>query len=234
MNSVLLFDSDKMENDLFELKDARAEHIFHHLKLKAHDTLNTTLIGLGVGQSQIVKCEKTCVVIKPLQHQALPSSALKLSVGLSRPPTMKKILEHATTFGVTEFELFQAALSEKSYASSKVLSPKSVHELICLGLSQSRTYSELPSVQITKSWTLSPSVPSYYLDAQASLNLLTSDFKAQRPCHFLLGPERGWTDQERQQLQAAGATAISLGPSTLRVEHAVFALLGQWHLLQKA
>jgi RsmE family RNA methyltransferase len=41
----------------------------------------------------------------------------------------------------------------------------------------------------------------------------------------LIGPEGGWTDQERDQFTAAGWKAVSLGPFVLRAETAVCAAL---------
>jgi 16S rRNA (uracil1498-N3)-methyltransferase len=49
---------------------------------------------------------------------------------------------------------------------------------------------------------------------------------------LLVGPEGGWTDREREQAQAAGWSAVSLGPLVLRAETAATAALalvmGAW------
>lgn len=234
MNSVLLFDSDRYENDQYLLKDVRAQHILQHLKLTTHDTLHITLVGEGLGVAEILNTQSNSVLLRVNQHDRRLPSQVKVSVGLSRPPTMKKILEHGTTLGVGHFDLFQAQLSEKSYANSKVLETNSIHELICLGLSQSRYYAHLPQVNITSSWQIDPDIANFYLDAQGEQTLLTTDFDVNMPCHFLLGPERGWTHSEREQLQSAGARCLRLAPTTLRVEHALFSLMGQWHLLKES
>jgi 16S rRNA (uracil1498-N3)-methyltransferase len=64
--------------------------------------------------------------------------------------------------------------------------------------------------------------------------LCAFEFRPGDATSFLIGPEGGWTDQERLQFNAAGWTAVSLGPSILRTETAVCAALGvlaQMHLL---
>jgi 16S rRNA U1498 N3-methylase RsmE len=40
---------------------------------------------------------------------------------------------------------------------------------------------------------------------------------------YLIGPEGGWTDAERAAFDAAGITAVSLGPTILRIETAAVA-----------
>ncbi|MBD3336479.1 MAG: RsmE family RNA methyltransferase, partial [Candidatus Eisenbacteria bacterium] len=42
----------------------------------------------------------------------------------------------------------------------------------------------------------------------------------------LIGPEGGWSEEEKQMLAAARALAVSLGPHRLRSETAVVHLLG--------
>jgi 16S rRNA (uracil1498-N3)-methyltransferase len=42
---------------------------------------------------------------------------------------------------------------------------------------------------------------------------------------LLIGPEGGWTDEERSEFTAAGWVPVSLGPSILRAETAALAAL---------
>jgi 16S rRNA (uracil1498-N3)-methyltransferase len=46
----------------------------------------------------------------------------------------------------------------------------------------------------------------------------------------LIGPEGDWTPRELEQMQAAGAAAVSLGPNVLRVETAAIAVAARCHL----
>jgi 16S rRNA (uracil1498-N3)-methyltransferase len=52
------------------------------------------------------------------------------------------------------------------------------------------------------------------------------EFGAGESAALLVGPEGGWIEAERLQFNAAGWTAVSLGPSILRAETAVCAALG--------
>jgi len=66
-----------------------------------------------------------------------------------------------------------------------------------------------------------------WLDEQAGVKPLVSafEFQAGDSAAFLIGPEGGWIDAERQAFAAAGWIAASLGPSVLRAETAVCAAL---------
>lgn len=233
MNSVLLFEQDRVNDDLYLLKDNRAQHLLNHLKVAPDSLVHTTLVNHGLGQSIVQETNNKTVLLKTLSHDQRPPSPVHVSIGLSRPPTMKKILEHGTTLGVGHFSFFQAQLSEKSYASSKVLASDSIQELCRLGLSQSRFYAHLPKVEINQAWNLSSYQADYFLDANASDDLMGLKNNFNEPIHFLLGPERGWTDNERENLLRQGAKPLSLAATTLRVEHALFALMGQWQLLKR-
>ncbi|MBF0426052.1 MAG: RNA methyltransferase, partial [Magnetococcales bacterium] len=46
-----------------------------------------------------------------------------------------------------------------------------------------------------------------------------------RPLTLLVGPEGGWSDQERDELRASGAMAVALGGRILRTETAGMAAL---------
>ena len=75
---------------------------------------------------------------------------------------------------------------------------------------------------------LSRAGPACYLSTTAGargiLDLLPALRSSGTPSlTFLIGPEGGWTDAERTVLDAAGVTALTLGPTILRVETAAVA-----------
>jgi len=49
--------------------------------------------------------------------------------------------------------------------------------------------------------------------------------RAEDSVALLIGPEGGWTDEERSEFTAAGWAPASLGPSILRAETAALAAL---------
>lgn len=71
--------------------------------------------------------------------------------------------------------------------------------------------------------TLDPARRLYFADENGG-NALGGAFAA-GPAAILVGPEGGFTDEERSFVRDSGATAISLGPRILRAETAALAAL---------
>ncbi|MBW0144333.1 16S rRNA (uracil(1498)-N(3))-methyltransferase [Sphingomicrobium clamense] len=72
-----------------------------------------------------------------------------------------------------------------------------------------------------------PSVPLYFCDEEGGTP--APEAYGPPPATILVGPEGGFTDEERAAIRAApGATAISLGPRILRAETASLAALATY------
>lgn len=72
-----------------------------------------------------------------------------------------------------------------------------------------------------------PSVPLYFCDEEGGTP--APDAYGPPPATIIVGPEGGFTDEERAAITAAsGATAISLGPRILRAETASLAALATY------
>lgn len=152
-----------------------------------------------------------------------------LIIGVSRPPTIKKILEYGTTMGVREFWFYKSDLSEKSYLTSKVFDEEELNRKLDLGLGQSKTYFQRPKVRIFASLDEAIGiVPSdevkIYLEQMAQKTLFDyflEDDLALNP-YVVVGSERGTTAREKELLEKSGFNALFLSNSTLRVEFACY------------
>ncbi|MBC99090.1 MAG: hypothetical protein CME63_15220 [Halobacteriovoraceae bacterium] len=237
MNRVVLFEQDRINSDRYALLDNfRREHLIQHLKIKKGDQLKVSVLGRGLGLAEIEEIQPERIQLKllcPLEAPLLPE--IHLYVATSRPPTMKKIVEHGTTLGVTHFHFFTAQLSQKSYLDSKVLLEENLNQLASLGISQSGKIWNAP--QFFKYKDLFEAKDQiqgkhFLLSVKNGPSLLQAKPNFQGPLHFWIGPERGWTNQEEEILIKANIQAISLSQHILRVETAAFALLSQLEMLQ--
>jgi 16S rRNA (uracil1498-N3)-methyltransferase len=70
-----------------------------------------------------------------------------------------------------------------------------------------------------------PDAVTLVADPGAPLSVVAA--LATRPASVVvhIGPEGGWTDEERRRFEASGARLVGLGPRTLRVETAALAAL---------
>ena len=235
LNSLIIFEHERKEDLITITDEYRLNHLNSVLKIKLNQNLKISLLGSGLGQAEVKLIEKNRIELE-LSSEITQSDYPEwhLLVGLSRPPTMKKILEHATSLGVTHFHFFTGELSEKSYADSKIWEENTSQKVLLDGLSQSARYWKLPKISIHKTIESIPSFDGF--DRRISSLSDGSHSKMEKldskqPLVLAFGPERGFTQAEDNALRSKGFQAFSLGQGVLRVEIAVFSALGQCHLL---
>jgi 16S rRNA (uracil1498-N3)-methyltransferase len=237
LNRVVLFDHDKINSFTFSLKDKkRIGHLLDHLKVQKGDQLKATVINSGLTTVEVLNLSAEEINFKVIaDYQSPQNRTLTLYVATSRPPTMKKVIEHGTTLGVSHFHFFTARLSEKSYLKSKVLDKENLNELATLGIAQSGNLWKIPTFEFSTSLahaTQEIAPPYYTLSLNEGSTLLQSGPNFKDHLKFFIGPERGWTKDEEQFLKDKGSQPIVLSKHILRVETAAFALLSQLELLE--
>lgn len=236
MNTLILFESDRLKDDLFEIKDSlRLGHLQEILKVAIGDTLRVGLLNGCFGSAQVTGLSPMNLMVqfeKDVSSYQCP--LMELWIGLSRPPTLKKIIEHSTSMGVGAFKFYRGTLSEKSYANSKIFEAEKLNELLVAGLSQSSRSLKLPSVEVETGGvkSLQAHDQSFVLSLRENKTLHDYELDFSRPMRFVLGPERGLTVDEEEVLLAKGFKPVKIHESILRVEIASFALLGALQTLK--
>lgn len=234
LNSIIIFEHELKENSIVIEDSYRLTHLHEILKAKANKTYNLTVLNHGLTSASLIELTANkAVFTKPEKFEKVITPEWHVIVGLSRPPTMKKVLEHATSLGVKHFHFLPAALSEKSYASSKLWQTENATKCLLDGLAQSATYWELPQISHYNSLKQLPDFSSFdkrILSLEPNAQKL-SPLQSTTKLVLAFGPERGWTKAEDELLRLQGFTPVHIGRSVLRVEIAMFATLGQCHLM---
>ncbi|MBT5092851.1 MAG: 16S rRNA (uracil(1498)-N(3))-methyltransferase [Halobacteriovoraceae bacterium] len=237
MNNLFIFNHEEIENNRYQITDElRLQHIHEVLGSQQGDSVRLCLINRGLGIGKFTLLEDQKIEIELLEESSGQAPWINLVVGLSRPPTCKKIMEHGTSLGVSEFHFFKAELSEKSYSTAKIFSPSKYHQLLHLGLSQSGCYYKEPTVALSPGikFVEKQNFPNkFFLDLEGEHSPLDYDFTMDQNITLAVGPERGWTEKERQYLIDNGFQGIKIADSILRTEIATFAALGQLHLMRQ-
>ena len=232
MNSLILKNSDGLVTD-----PKIIAHLHETLKANTGEVFKCTILGKGLALGTIEslsdkECRLKLSEVKPAHPQWF-----NLIVGVSRPQTSKKILEHATTFGAKNIHFFKAALSEKSYLDSKVFEDDEIQEYLNAGLSQSGIYGELPGVKVDKynpadNYKTQPQ--KFILDLNGRENFLQTalsiDFDT--PVTIAVGPERGFISEDIERFHQAGFKSVKISSSILRVEHAIYSAVSQLELIR--
>ena len=174
-----------------------------------------------------------------------PPPCVRLSVGLSRPQTMKKIFAAASEIGCGRIDVFRSEKGDPAYAESSLW--KTGDETLADILKKS---AEQTCVPVLPEFRLFPSLENFLenekaypetlrvaLDVYAGQNSFADvGFPTQENVLLAIGSERGWSAAERARLREAGFIFAHLGERVLRVETAVSVALavalaktGSWH-----
>ncbi|MBF6025567.1 16S rRNA (uracil(1498)-N(3))-methyltransferase [Lysobacter niastensis] len=155
---------------------------------------------------------------------------LVLLQGVARGEKMDLILQKATELGASGFHPLWSQRSEvkldEARAEKRLAHWRSVVASAC----EQSGRAQVPDVHVPVSLaaTLS-SLPAgglrLILDPEGELSFGTLALDAATPVYLAIGPEGGWSDNDREQLRAAGFLGLRLGPRILRTETAGLAAI---------
>ncbi len=136
-------------------------------------------------------------------------------------------LEKATELGVARVIPVNAVRSEKGLACAALKRLERWRRIARESSQQSRR-ARLPEIcaPVAFSDALLAPGPRFFLDERGGEPLVSAAGNAptDRPC-VIVGPEGGWTEEERGSAAAAGWARVSLGSNILRAETAAIAAL---------
>ncbi len=155
---------------------------------------------------------------------------LVLLQGVARGEKMDLILQKATELGASGFHPLWSQRSEvkldEARAEKRLAHWRSVVASAC----EQSGRAQVPDVHapVSLAATLS-ALPAgglrLILDPDGELSFATLALDAATPVYLAIGPEGGWSDNDREQLRAAGFLGLRLGPRILRTETAGLAAI---------
>lgn len=234
MNRVLFFKDQKVEDSIYESHDSSIlVHIKEVLKKTEGDSIKLCIADDGLFEAKIITLGDS-IKVEILKKEESIQSNINLIIGLSRPPTCQKILEHGTTFGVSSFHFMATSNGEKSFCDSKLFKDQRYKKYIDMGLSQSDSYYKYPEVNLSKKWNLNDigSEQLFVLDPFCVETFEDYNIDFDKKMVLAIGPERGWNSFEFEDLLNRGFKKVRLGPSKLRVELATYSALSQLDLIK--
>lgn len=216
----------------------------------------------GVAMIERCDDNEVVILADQLEQTDAPMPTVDIICALPRPQTLKKVLLTSAMMGVRRLYLVRANRVEKSYYQSPLLQSENYRPYLLEGLSQGkltrmpqvtihdrfRTFFEdtleslynddgtgaivklLPDLESTDSLSdVCPSIPDGTTDPTVNDGPPTDK---SAPLLFAIGPEGGWVPFEVELMEGLGFRRFSLGRWTLRVEHAVTAVLSQLELMR--
>ncbi len=239
MNLILLTESDFTAATQCVLRDARAQHIVSILNSKLGDTLKVGLFNGNMGSASIQnivhqgKVAEVTLHNVELNQEAPAPLPITLFLALPRPRMLGRLLRDITSLGVKNIHLFHSKKVENSFWQTPALNADSIHERVLDGLMQARD-TALPTVHLHRKFRdamdahLQPMLTTHCgVLADPFSSHATPSLPVKKPVVLLIGPEGGFTDEEREHILHAGCQPLWLGSRILRVETAAHNAIGR-------
>ena len=226
--NLLLFREGEWQSPL-SAADKRVIHIKKILRASEGDRLEAGVIGGPLGTAVIEKIPEDGSIQLSFQAEREPDTLypITLLVGTPRPPTARRLLKDLSTAGIERIIFCGTDLGEKSYLTSSLWVKEEYKEAVLEGISQGKT--TMPP-EVMKFYSLFKAIGT--MDSfnrewdRLALDNVSPDLplKDYTPsagsCCLAIGPERGWSDRERQMLRDKGFSVCSMGSRVLRTETA--------------
>lgn len=239
--NIILFDKLEEQNTI-SMKDERARHIKKILHLQKGDKFDCGIINSSKGVATITEINNEILSFSfeskdETSKTLLPVTLLVCQV---RPICMKRILREAVSLGVEKIILSGADLTEKSYRKANFYVNGEYKKVLIDGAMQA---SHTGVSEVVFSNSINESVSLF--DDSYNKIMLDNIIKGQKLSQMNLnkdkktvlaiGPERGFSDRERDVLIHSSFKATTIGKRVLRTETACSAgiaiLLGRLGLL---
>ena len=236
--NVILFEQHETGKPLHR-RDERAIHLLKVLHKKAGDTFDAGILtdiedarlldgGLCTGTIEKIGIDGSLAFSLAMQTPALPRLPIRVGVGFPRPIQIRRLLRDLSSLGVEAVDFFGTELGEKSYRDTKLFSDGGARAALIEGAAQSRdtTIPRLSVFNRLEDWLNSGCLKSsehallIVADNVRPEGAMSQITHTKQPVVLAIGPERGWSDRERDVLEEAGFLRLSLGRRALRTETA--------------
>lgn len=224
--NLILFDS-PFETKRLEANDPRAQHIFKVLRARVGTKVFVGFVNGARARAEVTLVEADgAISLNVIGSEPAPRPLpIRLLLGLPRPHTAKRILFEAASMGVHELHFFEAERGEPSYAQSSLWTTDEWKDRLRLGTEQSfgthvpevGMHTDLQSaISFLHGEGAHIALDNY--EAAGSLSQMLPG--SAQSAVIALGPERGWSPNERDTFRKNGWKLAHLGAHVLRLETA--------------
>ncbi|MCH3916890.1 MAG: RsmE family RNA methyltransferase [Spirochaetia bacterium] len=224
--NIILFEQLEQTNHL-PADDSRSRHIRKILHLGIGDCFSCGIVN-GPAGTATISCMDDGIdfTFEPEDEHSSVLYPVMLLVSQVRPICMKRILREAVSLGVSTIMINGADLSEKSYAKASFYLDGTYKSVLLDGAMQAAKTGVSKVV-----FADSLDVAVHQLPSCGNLIMLDNVIGAaplsqwknkedHQPVVLAIGPERGYSERERQLLLQKGFQPKTLGSRVLRTETA--------------
>jgi len=231
--NIILLEEHELEQNL-QKRDERTIHLLKVLHKKTGDTFEAGVLGkmLGIGKIEKINSDGSIKISFLETQRPLPRMNLRIAVAFVRPIQIRRILRELSNIGISAIDIVGTDMGEKSYRDTNLLINGGSFAALVEGAVQARD-TQIPSLSIydnldkwlkERPWDADGNAPLLIAmdnvrDEGSLLHLSSSD----KFYVLAIGPERGWSDRERDLFLKAGFKRLSMGERALRTETACVA-----------
>ena len=216
-------------------RDERTIHLLKVLHKKAGDSFEAGILGgkRGTGRIEKINFDGSIFVTIYASDPPPPRLRLRVAVAFVRPIQMRRIFRDLSNMGISAIDIVGTEMGEKSYRDTKLLVDGGAHAALVEGAVQARD-TQLPVITVYENLEKWLEERPWEKDSNRIPLLLAMDnvrsegsffhlSTTGRPAVLAVGPERGWSDRERELFEKAGFLRLSMGERPLRTETACVA-----------
>lgn len=218
-------------SDTLELSAEHAHYLSKVMRKSVGDKIRLFNETNGEWVCEIMEISRKSMSVTPIEQLRTPSPSLdiELCLGILKKPRLGNLLEKATELGVAKL---------RPVITDRVQFPKLAvdkHRKYLIEAAEQTERMDIPVLAepLKLDALLSDWPDNRFLvfadEAASAAPALQAIANIDGPISFLVGPEGGFTDEERALITAHPNTVpVTLGPRILRAETAAFALLSLW------
>lgn len=232
--NLILFSEDDFQNYshlgmlAVPFSDSRGLHMRKVLKLVPGDSVKIGMVGdSGYSVMTVAKLDEKSIILMPGSEfiASPPLVPVTMIIGQVRPICMKRILRDAVCLGISRVILTLGENCEKSYADSGIYRNGEYLKYLIDGGMQAGstliTHVDFAS-SVSEAVKMTSAVRQKLLLDNVIGALSMGSINLEKESTVLsIGPERGWTDDERRLFIDAGFDPVLMGKRILRTETAV-------------
>jgi 16S rRNA (uracil1498-N3)-methyltransferase len=243
MNSLVILPGEGWETGRCVIVGERARALSTVEERPPGDEIRVVMLGGDRGRARVARWSAEVIEIELVEtERSTPLRRLDIIVGLSRPQTLKKVIQAAVMAGARSLHFVRTESGERSYLDSHVLRPDDLQQEVMKALEQIWD-GYYPRVEVHRSFAYFASRHlAGFGTGERCLKMIASPGASILSARELsehvesmivaVGPEAGWSHLEVEAFRGNGFIPAGLGSRVVRVEVALNYLLGQSLLLQ--
>ena len=233
MNIILLEEHELGHN--ISRRDERTIHLLKVLRKKTGDVFEAGILGgmRGTGRIEKINFDGSIFISLQVSESPPPRLPVRVAAAFVRPIQIRRLLRDLSNIGVSAIDFVGTELGEKSYRDTKLFNDGGAHKALVEGAIQARD-TIIPALTIydyLEKWLKER--PWENSGRRSALLLAMDNVRPEGsffhigptspPVVLAVGPERGWSDRERDLFEQAGFLRLSMGSRALRTETACVA-----------